>query len=359
MPPVVKRNLVQRGNVIDLADVRPIILRVETEVQSNADSEVQSLALMNPTGEPVEIREFKFTVRPKPNVPYVDSTPALQTAFVSGGNVGVSLKVAGKPLTNGPIPIWNFGSSYTLGLEDFSFTPADVSGPTQILNLGGHYRFKLDEPLYLPPGVAVEASVKSFGGFESSAFVSIVAIGSVLPHRPTPSKIKVPWVCVYSSKSFAFEDVGSDSSPETSLINPFNVPLHVRRFVGRIAQISRDEALGITYVSDADNPFSVVAGVGTGGALGYYESVFKVRMRDSVGNPLVRAADFFRNVFDGKTRAWETNVKLPPRQYYRVDVEKGNIPGLTFENFVGGLYVPSVSRAQLQVSLVGWREESL
>lgn len=451
MPTVVKSN-VHAVSAIHLADIRPIILRVETEVQSNADAEVQSLALMNPTGEPVEIHEFKFTCRAKPNVPYVDNqivgesvgvgddvttnfthnavaiplirgtvkilndgvvvgsddgagnitgfdfagtstvdydTGALNLDYnvapvsgvvitmnysqdaglvggmVSGGTVAVALKVAGHQMTNGPIPLWCFGAAYTLGFEEFAFTPSIVNPPpppapqVQTLTLGGHYRFKLDEPLYLPPGVAVEASLRSLGGFAGTTIVSIVASGSVLPHRPAPAKIKVPWVCVYNSKSFAFDEEGGDTSPETSLINPFDVPITIRRFVGRIAQITNDSGRGLLYVSDSDNPFSIVSNASTGGALGYYETVFKVRMRDSMGTPVVRGADFFRNVFDGKTRAWETNFKFPARQYYNVQVEKGVIPGTAYASFNGATYTPSTSRAQLQVSFVGWREESL
>lgn len=443
--PVVNKNVIHRGNAIDLSDVQPIILRVETEVQSNADAEVQSLALMNPTGEPVEIRELKFTCRPKPNVPYVGEnfvgeavgvgdglttnfthiaahlpiTPnsvsilvagvvvgadngaglivggnlagtstidyvtgavnldfiiapaaaeaitmsytqslGLTSSFVSGGLIGVSLRVAGKPITNGPIPLWSFGSAYTLGLEELGIVPSFILSPQQVLTIGGHYRFKLDEPMYLPPGVAIEATIRSFGGFAQNAIVSIVASGSVLPHRPTPTKIKVPWVCVYNSRSFEMTEKGGDESAETALINPFDKPVTIRRFVGRIAQISNNTTTGRVVVSDCQNIFGQGANAGTEG---YYNTVFKIRMRDSSGAPVVRGATPFRNVFDAKTRAWETNFKLPARQYYKVQVEKDALAGVEYAPFDAntGLPVPSTSRAQVQVSFIGWREESL
>lgn len=326
-----------RGAVAGFEKTRPIAFRVEQEVQPNADAEVRSLALMNSTGQPVEILEFKFSARPA----NLDAE-----GVVSGGVVGVQLSVMGKRMTNGPIPLWSFGPSFELGLEEFPFhSPTLPVGP-----VGCVHRFKLDEPLFLPPGVAIEATLRSFGGFDKAIICSVVASGRVVPNKPTPHKVKIPWVCAYASKSFGRTESGSDQSSESQLLNPFNVPVTVRRFVGRLAQLTNDSTIGIIYINDADNLF----GPG-GGVLGYYATESKIRMFDSVGSPIIRVATSFRNVFDAKNRSWETNHKLPPRQYYKVFYEKDTSVDPAF------IFAPptGTTRTQIQVSFVGWREETL
>lgn len=331
--PDISKAPIQRS-LAPMNDSYPILLRVSQTVQPNAEQETQSLAMMNPSGEPMEIRSFLFSA--------FQAEPSIQTLANIGGMYSIALRVAGKPLTNGPIPMWNFGPAISLGGETV-FEQAPVGG---IRNTSiASYRWMLDRPLYIPAGVSIEVSIRSTGSFSKPVTVGVTASGSVVPHKPKPSRVDVPWVCVYASKSFNWDEEGSDASPETQLINPFDVPLEVSRFVGRINQLT-DYFAG--DLSSNDTTEFIIPSV-----LGLYGQTFKVKMNDSSGNPVVRVATMFRNVFEAKNRSWELGVTLAPRQYYKIFLEKGVLAGASL---VAGI---KSSRASVVVSMVGCRKEQL
>lgn len=348
----------ESDNMADIDnDVRPIVLRAETEVEGNSDNEITASPFINATGEPLEIHEFKFSVRPS-NASLLSA--GLQGLFPSGGNFAVGLSVVGPDgdghaMTNGPIPMWSFGQSRQLG-EEQKIQSFNVTGAFDV-TLGwfmtGAYNWKLDHPMYVPPGGRIVPTVRSLGSFNGNVIIGVTAIGKVLPNSP-PSKpsYKVPWVTSYVSKSFESSDTGQDSSTDSLLNNPHDMPVTVERFVGRLHCQAGFISGSVLQLSVADTSLPDAADVSlfvqTGQA--YYAQVVLMRMRDSMGNPLVREKTLFRNVFNSDTRTWECRHVLPPKQFYKVDFFKTALPALTS--------FPTTSRVQASVTAVGWREVS-
>lgn len=347
------------GNPLDLADIRPVILSVEVRVPSGADAEASALPLMNAEGEPMEIHEFRFSVRPPPEVL---ANGDLFGRIVTGGHIGVSLSVkdsedAGFALTNGPIPLWGFGPARQLGEEERNAYPPSLVATTNLPYTIGTYSWKLDHPMYVPPGGRIVPIFRSLGAFPADCIVSMVAVGKVLEHTQ-PLIIRVPWVCNWLSKSFNFNETGNDISPENALVNPHDKAVTIERFVGRIHMLTDipQNVLGgipVNYVFVADantNDAATVTLFPTYFPPGdeYYSRFFRVTMVDSMGNPLVRRPTLFRSVFEAQTRSWEVRAQLPSKQYHKLSVFKTApaLPAMAYNS----------SRARIGVSSIGWHD---
>lgn len=342
---------------MDFQHERPIVLRSETLVQAGSDEEISAAALTNSTGEPMEIHEFVFSVRPSNAIISTGSAVAEGGNFPTGGMFAIGLSVKddsdfGYAITNGVVPLWNFGPARQLGEESIAQAPFD---DTALFYLVSTYTFKLDHPMFVPAGAKIVPSVKSLGANVSDAVVGISAIGSAYPNTP-PSRptYKVPWVCSFNSKQFAFNDYGEDVSNGNQLYNPFtDRPVHVQRFVGRINAYASYSVFGLrqTLLNDSILYSNANTGVGPTAVsnvllLSAYSQLLSVRMRDSIGNPLVRGKTLFRNVFESQTRTWECPHILPPRQFHRVDIFKAATAEV----------IEIVSKVNVSVSSIGWRE---
>lgn len=346
-----------------LEDIRPQTLRSGSVVNANSDAEVSAGPMTNGSGEPMEIHEFIFSVKPTDAAIAAIGSSGL---YPSGGQFAVGLTVKdgsdfGYALTNGVIPLWSFGQARQLGQEEVLNSLSrifDVEAETAYFQIGV-YAWKLDHPLYLPPGARIIPVVRSLGGFNGDVEFGITAIGKILPSAPTKGSYKMPWVCSYLSKSFNLTEGGNDSSPDNALYNPFDRDVTIERFVGRFhIYTAFDFTLdAVTYnqstvmdVSSFDPTIldpSLLAVTETGN--NYYSRVMSLRMRDSVGNPLVRESTLFRSVFESATRTWEARHVLPAKQYHKVDIYKTEDTRATST---------LTTRIQTSVSSVGWREVS-
>lgn len=344
-------------NMALIDDSRPMILRASVSIAPNGATDVPAGALINSTGEPLEIHEFRFSLRPD----YANLlSVGLQGLYPTGGSFAVGLSVADAhnnqhALTNGPVPIWSLGQARLLGAENQlqSFYADFINGLSSsyaFFSTAAH-SWKLDHPMYVPVGGRIIPTVKSLGSFNGAVQLGISCIGKVLPNSP-PSRpsYKVPWVVSYVSKSFDAAETGQDASTESMLKNPHRVPVTMERFIGRIhaqAGIISGSVLQLavldTNLLDGDDIH-----VYGGSAINYYSAMMTMRMRDSMGNPIVREKTPFRSVFEAATRSWECQHILPPDQFYQVEVFKDALP--TLSSF------PSTSRAQVSVTAVGWRE---
>lgn len=332
-------------NVMD--NSRPIVLRSEARLVANSAVEVSAAALMNSSGEPMEIHEFIFSVRPTDEVIYGLGTD-VSGAAPTGGQVAIGLSVKdsddfGYSLTNGQVPLWNFGQVRQLGAESNLQTFAQVT-PTPLYStltfFTSAYLWKLDHPMYVPAGARIVPVLAGIGGLPTDAMVGICAIGKTVPNEPVKANTKMPWVCAWVSKSFTIAQTGTDESPNNALWNPFKKPVTIERFTGRLpmfyaaAAVAPQNVVTMTELSRSD----------------YYSRVLGIRMRDSVGNPLVRVSTPIRSVFDSATRTWEARSILPAGQYHKVNVQKTALTTVTESSIV--------SRGGVSIASVGWREVS-
>jgi len=343
-------------------DSRPIALRSSATITANSDAEVSAGPLVNSSGEPMEIHEFIFSVRP---VDLSIANYASAGLFPSGGQFAIGLSVKdgsdfGYALTNGVIPLWSFGQARQLGEEEkLQSLQPDLSG---VLTVNGFltavYSWKLDHPLYVPPGARIVPVARSLGSFNGDVELGVSALGRVLPNTPkSRAAYKIPWVCAYVSKSFDYTEQGEDSSSDNALYNPFVDRLvTIERFVGRLhmsRSVTVDTIPAQTQVAVADTTFLDAAfPFASFGYFGnnYFSQIFSIRMRDSVGNPIVREKTLFRNVFESASRTWEVQQVLPPRQFHKVDFYKA-ATAAEWE-------ITTPSRIQGSVASIGWREVS-
>lgn len=348
-------------NHIPMSDSQPVTLRSFTSISGSSDEEIAAAPLTNASGEPMEIHEFIFSVRPSNNAIARYGTSGL---FPSGGQfaLGISVKDStdfGYSLTNGVIPLWSYGQARQLGQEEklqtLQVDEADLQAGAFLTAV---YAWKLDHPLYVPPGGRIIPVARSLGSFTGDAEIGITAIGRILPNTPASrASYKVPWVCAYVTKSFDFAEGGEDTSKDNDLYNPFaDKPVTIERFVGRLHCFTTVAALAGSGLTTVDQvtvhdvsafDYAFIAGLRYTGN-NYYSQLFSLRMRDSVGNPLVREKTLFRNVFESATRTWECRHILPPRQFHKLDFFKEATEATNAR----------LSRLQASVASIGWREVS-
>lgn len=329
-----------------LEDTRPLALHAEVNLASNQESAPNSIALVNPHPEPWEVHEIKFSVRPR---------NATQQA--SGGLLSCGLSLGPEPITDSPVPVWNFGPSYEPDLESvqaFNWgRPAAASFffPAWDRRVESYYRWKLDWPLFILPGQAIIPHFRHTGLADVPITAGITVSGRRLLHSPSPRRVKVPFVSVWQSNFYSAVGAAAEEfSPESTLRNQFNKPLTVERFIGRICQRiqSAESFFGPT------ERFSVVTEAFDGP---WAQTLFKVRQNDSMGNVIIRDKTGYRSAYGYRTRAWHCQHVLPPGQYHKVRLNKELPAGLTLSDSPPATIVDMQAAAQL--SMVGWREVSL
>jgi hypothetical protein len=286
-------------------------------------------ALVNPGPGPIEVHGFKFRVRSSTYVP-------------SGALIGCRLDLGEFPLTNGFVPIYAFGRAENPVAEQV--TSGSDGG---VIKFGyAQYTARLARPIYLPEGAAVRPQLQHRGQSTSPADVQISVFGRMLDRRsPLPTSLKLPYWAVYVSKSFALGLADAETSSESDLYNPFDVPLHLERFVGRINYLY---AIGVNESISTELEGESLAQVPSlRNYMGDALAQLLVTITDSNGFPVVKRPTPFRLVFDHYTRSWPLTHQLPPRGFYRVELTN------TAPFFAG---VAQPVTLQPTISMMGWRE---
>lgn len=272
----------------------PLVLSSKADVPSNTTQRPSQLALMNPTGEPFKIHEIRFTLTSS-----VD--------FLTGATVGCKLDLGSVAITNGFVPVWNFGR---------------VISSDQDRNL--QYSWRLKHPLYVPAGGLLIPNFENYGQTTATIGVRISYFATAITDT-RPQRVFLPWVSAYIGKAFNYMNADSDASDEMDLANPFDSDIMISRLIGRINVFS----------ASTGNNFST-----TGSQL------LSTRVSLSNGDPLVRTPTPFQQVFGEEGRAWEQrNTVLRPKQYFQVFIDKES----TTDTNTG-------STIQPYVSIVGYRE---
>lgn len=291
----------------------PVHLSSSAVLRAGATVSVPLAALRNPMGQDMEILEIKFEL----------SGSGTSTSFTFGGSICCELSMGSIKLTNGSIPVWNFGRAENLEGE-LQTDSTDALGFAS-------YSWRLPRPFFVPAGAVLVPK------FVHTAFVSStinVRIGySARTIFVKPKKFYVPWVAKYASKAFnPISAADVDVSSESDLVNTNPEVLHIQRFVGRT------QILRVAGTSSENLPQS------------FGSQYLLMRMTDSYGRPIVRNYTPFRSVFSPLTRSWEMSngAELDPDSFYRVFLRKD------LTSLAGGGDTGAVGQAF--ISVVGWRE---
>lgn len=236
----------------------PFVLNDTISVPANTKREPTGIALQNPLQDGLLIDSIRIVTAPT-------ATP---DSFNS--SVRVRFKLGNVPITD--------------------FTHLSCLHSTQ------HNKWILDTPLYVPPrGYLVPELWHSNEWGVGTASIEVTYFARRTVERPT--KITVPWVCEYTTPGI---DGGTDNqiftSKATDLRNPFEDPVRIRRFVGRISSsaLSANNAglLRFQYLTAA--------------------------MYDHQRRIVVRDRTPFGTLFNVNDSTWQASAVLPPRGYYNV-----------------------------------------
>lgn len=291
----------------------PLLLNASVSLASGGGAVADAVALSSPFRKPVWINEIRWTIGSNLSAP---SNGGSQGALVS-----TQIKVGRVDITRGFIPIWNLGPSLQRadGGDDYSESILDAA-TSNTQTQWAHHRWLLPRPLYVLPGTTLSSSFRrsstSGAPFSGNFTIDVAYAGCYAhPEEPIPKEIAVPFAAVWQPASSAYVISG-----ELDLANPFLVPLHVQRFIGR---------LSATFGSSAGyEEYSLTNGNVT------------VMMKDSQGYSIIKDLTTFSNAFDYLRRAWTFQRTLAPKEWYTA--------------YVRGL---SGASRVCTVSLIGWRNE--
>lgn len=238
-----------------------------------------------------------------------------------GGAVRAKLDLGGLDLTNGFVPIWNFGTAMNMELISENVGSLDNYSYS-------HFRWKLPRPLYVQNGQQLVTqfyrTTETTNSPSGSQGVAVAYAGRyVAPGQEVPREIAVPYVTSFVT------DIGATyaKSRELELVNPFDVDLHVQRMIGRLQYTFAGSLIEVVSF-DTDL---------TGN--GPFISILDSLGRQIAGNPMIPMD--WSQAFSFNRRAWTFNHVLAPKERYNIEI----------------MNIPTDVRAM--VSIVGWRMEKL
>jgi len=302
----------------------PVCLSAGMVLEPGAVGAPNVIALRNISALPLEIHEIQFT------------SQATSTGFafgntggLIGGAIDCNMAIGDIPITNGFVPIWNFGKASNLVVENL----VQVGVGNAYVTNYNEYTWRLATPLVIDPNSLVTPVFRHRNLIPLPITLTITFKGRIIAPIQKRSRI-VPWVSCYISKAFDFQNNSTDTefSSEENLVNPFTIPVQVNRFVGRMLRSAN--LYGTAVPNNEDDA-------------GYIGSLLNVSIVDSYGAAIVADDTPFALVFDSATRSWETNFVMQPSVYYRVKTTQAGGPF----NLGGG-----VATVQAFISVVGERE---
>lgn len=289
----------------------PILLSSgELTIPKWSTVEPETTRMQNPFRTPMLIDEIRFR------------TNAL--GFFNGlMSSKVEILLGRSPLTNGMVPIGNLCKV----LLDGNFGSDGGALPYF------HHTWKLPKPLYVPPEELLTCRLHYSGEFGGSAttVMQVTYAGRSLPSNfPRPKTQWLPWAAAFQTASLALTDGNSDEtiSDQADLVNPFDEPLRVQRFIGRTLRNNNLAANELGQQAGDQAPSTMTF----------------VRAVDSFGNILVRDPTPFTHLFQFVDRTWTVNAVLPPKGFYLFQINRDYT-----------ITVANTSFAHA-ISMVGYRE---
>lgn len=291
----------------------PVLLSASVSLSSGQALEFESRRLQNPFRTAMLIDEIRI---------YVTRNESVPNAYDAYG-IGVNLRLGRTQLTKDYVPIANLGRA----LND----DPDPPGYGFVQAVTGPWTWKLHKPLYVPPTEYLVPKVYMAPEYNTNSprTVTIVYVGrSLAEDFPVPSAVTIPYVAYVASPVKAW---GSSSTFETSsadLVNPFNEPLYIQRFIGR---------QWLTVGSGAaTNPDAT--GIST-----------LIRAANHEGMIMIKDPTSFSSVFAVPDRSWTVNTVLVPKGFFLFQLDRDYSAYSAFS---------ARSNAQF-ISMVGYRQVRL
>lgn len=319
----------------------PISLTASGTIKNGSVGGVNADALYSPYGLPMEIHEIKWMLSAPTNV-------------VIGAGVGCSLEMGALKLTNGYPPINSFCKSLLMtsavsiagavragDLVDYSMNSAngeEISTTPSYAN----FVWRLHKPIFVPAGAVLLPKFQHRNLIPDDITAQITYSGTTLPSHYRPKKLTLPWVASWVADGVAYGTASTQISLESDLVNPWDEPLFVQRFVGRI-----NYSGNITSVPPSErfaNAYDL-PGNGLAEMAGKY---FTITMVHSSGANIIQSPTKFESVFYSGKRAWDVGVEIAPRSYFTVSMNK--IADATASGATAAL------RFQPIIGMIGYRE---
>lgn len=249
----------------------PVLLSTAAiTLAANQQQEVNDpTRLSNPFRTPMMLDEIRFVVT---------GTQAQNTRDY----LEAKFRLGRIPLAANYVPITSFGKSLNA--------------------LSAVMTWRLPKPLYVPANEYVVPHIRNTNS--ASKILQVIYAGRSLGENvPTPKSMFVPWVTSYQATlaSTAATDYGTETSTEADLVNPFDTPLYVQRFIGRYLSASADNT-GEAYSDYLNNTF--------------------IRAVNHEGTILVKDETPFGNLFDHTTKVWPAGTVLPPKGFFLFEVRR-------------------------------------
>jgi|CXWL01.1.fsa_nt_gi hypothetical protein len=301
----------------------PILLSSSLDLASGATGIPPLQSLQSPFREAMMIDSVKFLVRGL--LPSASPT----TGYNFAGMVRTRFKMGRIELSHDFIPVGMYGPA----IQDptATGTPPEATQATFAEDGGGvtytlsHFRWILPRPLYVPAGSVLVPSIQRIldDGFPGTTLtIDVSYSGRRLAQDPLPKEIDVPYVALFAPPETVPGVATSASSADINLVNPFLVPLHVQRLMGRIMNRTT-----------SPNLFDQL-----GGAV-------QVLMKDSYGQNMVRDFLPWNMVYDVNRRAWTINQVLKPKERYYASIT--------------GMTATATQFSSAFISMIGYRKETL
>lgn len=305
----------------------PISLTASGTIKNSSVGGVNADALYSPYGLPMEIYEIKWMLSAPTNV-------------VLGAGVGCSLEMGALKLTNGYPPISSFCRMILSTLRGGNFVDYSMSNrngeeiPTTPSY--GNFTWRLKTPIFVPAGAVILPKFQHRNLIPDDITVQITYSGVTLPSSYRPKRLVLPWVAAWVGDGSAYSVASSQTSLESDLVNPWNEPLYVQRFVGRM-----NYSGNISSVPPSERISTIfdITGNGLAEQIGKY---YTMQMTHSSGANIIQSPTKFESVFPSGRRCWDVDVEIAPQSYFLVQMNKiadatasGSTAMLRFQPIVG------------------------
>jgi len=276
-------------------------------------------ALRNNYGQTILLDSLRWTADAQQQVE--SAVPPTAPVGLIGRTVEVSLSLNDKVLTGGEVPLYVLGRPAGLDVESMILAVADDTNTQMLLGSYCSGVWGLDHPLQLDPGNSLSVHLTNHGLLNLPILVSIAVTGRI--GQGLPSSRWLPYVAAWSPPAFDPTAPTATAptvvtSTERDLVNRCGQPLHVFRFLGRIARLG---VVGTNATINVENVFpDIEEQIGGLPFTNFFpnavDASLSITMRDSEGNDNIPFAIPFRQAFEPQQKAWECPHVMAPDAYF-------------------------------------------
>lgn len=291
----------------------PIMLSASATLRPNAPTQVNQLALANPTGKIIQIDEIRWHARISPS-----NTDYVRDMITPAGLIGCKLALGNKEICGNSTPICLFDRRWSSYEEYLPYMKTSAYN-------GSQCRWRLRHPIYIRPGESLMPLFEHRGITALSFDITITMSGQIVDRV---AEEWLPFVTSWTSKPFAYGVADSDASSEFDLSNPFDGELDIEEITGRSL-----------FVQTRSSAMSSIGGEWFGGFA-------NVKLECSTGHLVLPEATPFELVFDPSEAVMLGRHSLPGKSFYNAAITTNYDANAA--SFVGWTF-------QYQIGLIGYR----